>query len=75
MFLFVNYCSDTFRSQLFAIFKELASFSTCAGLRVRFCGRDSTYMVEIVINVIVIKINYFNLNFNFNHISRTCHIR
>ena len=31
MFLIVNYCSDMFRPQLLAIFRELASFSTCAG--------------------------------------------
>ena len=30
MFLYVNYCSDMFRTQLLAIFRALASFSTCA---------------------------------------------
>jgi len=34
MFLGVNYCSDMFRSQLLAIFRQLISFSTFAAFAV-----------------------------------------
>jgi len=43
-FLFVNYCSDMFRPKVLAIFRALASFSTCA-------AHVSTYVAVILAHV------------------------
>ena len=42
MFLFINYCSDTFRDQCLAIFRELVSFFFLS----RYPDYVSTYLVD-----------------------------
>jgi len=38
VFIVINYCSEMFRPQLSAIFRELASFSTCATYVLLYVG-------------------------------------
>ena len=55
MFLFVNYYSDMFRLQPLAIFRELTIFFDMCSLCIILYGRDTTYVIKIIIKIKILK--------------------
>jgi len=49
MFVFVNYYSNIFLTQLVAIFKEVVSFFDMCSLCAHLSDRNSTCMTEIIL--------------------------